>query len=471
MAEQLIDLVTKELLAKFGAGAHKPGSGSAAAFNGMVSAMLLSTVIDLTKEPERSGKYRRELPELLRIQTEIKTIIYPNLSKLFQEDSDLFDKVISLRKERDSINRFKEPVKHRLKAEEANEALKLATDLPLEIARNAYKIGSFASKVFEKGFQAARGDSGVALDAAVAVIGGCIFIIDLNLSKLPADEWMEDMRKKKTILKTYHAALQVKANEKRAVIEKEAEEQYQFQQFFAAYRTGTLGETIRTDEDMEKLVRDFQNKLYLQRDKIWKKGSVVSAMDVLKPQDIVPKVLNYSFLQSDSLGVHAIGDDLFEVAGMLDRDQKLVSVSRQFPVEVMRFTAAHELAHLILHKDTILHRDRPLDGGHMIRKSRIETQADKFAAYFLMPSAYVYQAFDDNFQIEQVGINESSVLALRAGSIAELRAKCDTKYAFAKEIASASFFAGKSFKPLAELFEVSVGAMAKRLMELDLILY
>lgn len=45
----LIDYSAKELLEKFGAGNHKPGSGSAAAFQGLLSAQLIRTFISWSK--------------------------------------------------------------------------------------------------------------------------------------------------------------------------------------------------------------------------------------------------------------------------------------------------------------------------------------------------------------------------------------------------------------------------------------
>jgi len=58
---KLIELSTEELLKKFGSGKHKPGSGSAAAFQGMLSAKLIHTVIDLTKSRETYKKWWTEL--------------------------------------------------------------------------------------------------------------------------------------------------------------------------------------------------------------------------------------------------------------------------------------------------------------------------------------------------------------------------------------------------------------------------
>jgi hypothetical protein len=48
MSQDLITLPTDELLTKFGAGMHNPGSGSAAALLGLVSCKLVQTVISLS---------------------------------------------------------------------------------------------------------------------------------------------------------------------------------------------------------------------------------------------------------------------------------------------------------------------------------------------------------------------------------------------------------------------------------------
>jgi hypothetical protein len=192
-------------------------------------------------------------------------------------------------------------------------------------------------------------------------------------------------------------------------------------------------------------------------------------MQVLNPKDVVQKVLGYTFRQSKSLGRLAIGAEWFEVAGMIDKNQGLVSVSTQFPEEVMNFTAAHELAHLVLHEQAVLHRDRPIDGSSSIPKDQFEQQADKFAAYFLMPASVVKDVFYEIFGVEKLYINENTVLALRGGNLYEFRNKCKDQRGFATAIAQAEYYGGKSFNSLAKIFKVSIGAMAIRLIELDLV--
>jgi len=92
----LLEKTVKELLEKFGEGNHKPGSGSAAAFQGMVAAKLISTVITLTAEKKRRPLYDNFLPELFDFQQKIENEIFPKLSELFQLDSEHFDTALNL---------------------------------------------------------------------------------------------------------------------------------------------------------------------------------------------------------------------------------------------------------------------------------------------------------------------------------------------------------------------------------------
>ena len=96
----LLGITTEKLLEKIGAGNHKPGSGSAAALQAMISSKLLITVINLTDDDEHRKYYLEVLPGLLKLDNEIRERIYPRLTELFQNDSIQFDKTIKLRKAR-----------------------------------------------------------------------------------------------------------------------------------------------------------------------------------------------------------------------------------------------------------------------------------------------------------------------------------------------------------------------------------
>ena len=84
--------------------------------------------------------------------------------------------------------------------------------------------------------------------------------------------------------------------------------------------------------------------------------------------------LGYDVFLDETLGQYRIGGVKTEVAGTIDQDQKVVRISRQLPFVTRRFTTAHELVHVLLHKQAGVHRDRPVEGLASTQRSRTEIQ-------------------------------------------------------------------------------------------------
>lgn len=137
---ELLQTITAELLEQFGSGRDVPGSGSAAAFQGMLSSKLILTVISLTKGKE---KYSPFFPYLVKMENEVKSSIYPRLCSLFQEDSDHFNQTINSRKERDKVF-LNDPSEHNLLSKKALLELKDAVNLPMEIANLCMELSIMA---------------------------------------------------------------------------------------------------------------------------------------------------------------------------------------------------------------------------------------------------------------------------------------------------------------------------------------
>jgi formiminotetrahydrofolate cyclodeaminase len=95
MSKKLLEYQADELLEKFGMGLPTPGSGSAAAFQVLLSAHLIKTVVILTDKDKRKPEYENWLPELRRIKAEIETRICPSLrnysSKIQMNSTSTFD--------------------------------------------------------------------------------------------------------------------------------------------------------------------------------------------------------------------------------------------------------------------------------------------------------------------------------------------------------------------------------------------
>ena len=187
---QLITLPTDQLLTRFGAGIHKPGSGSAAALLGLVACKLVQTVISLSHGRD---KYKGVAAQLTLANQDILGEIEPILTAAVQEDSEQFDKVIVSRRIRDAETNL---TKKKLLSEKALHELRLATEIPIRIAETCLTLAEKAIVVFDLGFQAARGDSGVAISAALSGASGCISIIYLNLTNFRGGEWALQTRKK-----------------------------------------------------------------------------------------------------------------------------------------------------------------------------------------------------------------------------------------------------------------------------------
>jgi len=465
MEYKLIDITTRDLLVKFGSGNHKPGSGSACSFQGLLSAQMLRTVINLTNEPKRNHIYGKHTPAFLKIKRSIDDRIYPELERLFQLDSEQFDMVIKSRKARDKERDFRTK---RTLASKAEVLLIISTETPLEIAKFCIELGEFAVFVFENGFRSARGDSGVAISSAISAIYGCLSIIELNLISLPLNEKTKEIRSQKTNLKFNLEKLNDNWVKCIGILEKESIESQNFSDDILKFQLGNLEETVSSYDDIENIVRELQNTIWQFKEKIFKNNPVSSPLDILKPDIVLKRVMNYYYTDSTGLGMHSNDGEKFEVAGLINKPEKVVQISNRFSQDTQRFTAAHELGHAILHKKSILHRDKPIDGSISFSKNAVELQADKFATFFLMPKKLVEKVFFNFFKMQQFRISEATALAIRV-DLNSLRKNYPNFRDLSRLIASQDFYAGRSFSPLNKVFNVSVETMAIRLEELRLV--
>ncbi|RYX80959.1 ImmA/IrrE family metallo-endopeptidase, partial [bacterium] len=383
MTTDLLQLPTRHLLNKIGAGSHKPGSGSAAALNGILSCKLLLTVIELTLDSKRAKTYSHCKNELEEFKNLIVSNISPRLETLFEEDSKQFDKAIQKRKERD------EEKNQRLKnglQEDSFLELRKSTEIPMEIANLCIQLAKYSIVVFDKGFKSARGDSGVALANSLSGITGCISIISLNLQSFPKSIWTDKMQIQKKQLKNEFDIFNKENERLMNTLDLEAERKNNFLAEFDSIKKSLYGKSNVTHTDIESLARRIQNALWEYRELIWRRKSPNNLLGVIKPEKVIG-LLKYAFHKVETLGVN---DENNEIAGIIDNVDFTVRISSKYKPDVINFTTSHELGHALLHDQLELHRDLPLDGSVTEKHRPIEElQADKFAAVFLMPKKIV----------------------------------------------------------------------------------
>lgn len=461
MAGHLIGLTAKELLEKFGKGSHKPGSGSAVALQGMLSAQMVKTVIDLT-----IGKkdYKDKVDKFLTIKTEIEQKIYPELARLLEEDSAQFHKVIVARKERNNASDIEIKSDH----ESANlRELKVATEMPILVAKHCLRIAECAFDAFDFGFQAVRGDSSVAINGSLSAVSGAISIVNLNLLSFNRDSWTEKILRDADELDIKYNQLLREAEDRKAVLKAEAEESHSFDLEVENLKKNLITERLSFDQ-IENFTASLQNIIWRYKNIIWKNGIPGSPLEILEPK-IILKKLGYQYQQSATLGIHEVETESFEVAGVIDTAKKYVEVSQNFSNETIAFTIAHELGHALLHPNQVLHRERPIDGSNTNSQKDIkEMQADRFAACFLMPRKLVINQFETRFNVKKIHLDNRTAMEFGM-KLSDLQMQCRTPRDFARVIANVTQVTYNTFQSLANQFGVSAEAMAIRLEELDLV--
>ncbi|HCN82968.1 MAG TPA: methenyltetrahydrofolate cyclohydrolase [Sphingobacteriaceae bacterium] len=467
MSEDLLELTTRKLLEKFGAGNHKPGSGSAAAFQGMISAQLLITVIELTNGLKHRHIYSKDLPVLLKMQQEISDRIYPELEKLFLEDSVQFGKTIESRSKRD---RQRDLATKQKLALSALDELKVSIDIPSVIADLCIELSDIGAFVFSNGFKAARGDSQVALSGAVSAVTGCLSIVRLNLLSFGSTEYnyIERINVKCHALNDELERLNRIVDESIELLALLVDSKTAFYQQLDQLVKGVKSKSIITNADIEEFASGFQNLVWVNKESVWKLNMPTQPSDILNPSDILQKVLGYGYDDTKELEQAYVDGRLIDTAGIIDQENKMVWISSHITPQVENFTAAHELAHALLHDQPVMHRDIPLDGSKK-SKAPVEYQADQFAAAFLMPRKRVTNAFENLFGSGIFQIDANTTFKLTGSTVTDLHKECKDIHGLCSRLAEAESYDGEFFTSLADQFNVSRAAMAYRLEELGLV--
>lgn len=178
ITEHLLNRPANQLLNDFGAGHASPGSGSAAALLSLLSAKMINTVCEISINKPECEAYKKEFEF---IKKTIKEEIEPRLKELFQLDAMDFEKVVKLRVKRDQAGSPTEKTKY---SRESQELLETATNYTFEVGEISIRLMGFGVVMFEKGWHAIRGDSGVSISAAMSGVMSSIFIANLNLKTL-----------------------------------------------------------------------------------------------------------------------------------------------------------------------------------------------------------------------------------------------------------------------------------------------
>lgn len=200
-----LDLPAKDLLDAFGKGSHIPGSGSAAAFSGLMAIELMKTVVQLSLSKPEYEKYKTEFGLILNRLTHDSK---PDFTTYFNNDIQVFHKVSYHRRLRDIADTDEKRTEHK---NLAKEKLREATDIPLDICEKSLDLLPIAFTIFDNGFKGARGDSGVAVSNLLSAAQGALFVVFLNLRTFQKSKWKDDKMQRAVDLATRFTKLQKEA--------------------------------------------------------------------------------------------------------------------------------------------------------------------------------------------------------------------------------------------------------------------
>lgn len=150
-----------------------------------------------------------------------------------------------------------------------------------------------------------------------------------------------------------------------------------------------------------------------------------------------------------------------------------IAVPARFPYVTQRFTAAHELGHYVLHPgigDSVVHRDRPVNGAPSAGRPPVAREAGYFAACLLMPRGLVEQEFIKRFGSRRpLALTEAVAFHLGVVDIGPHFSAQPSPLQFVLDLARAEKLDRSRFPSVTEHLEVSATAMAIKLRELDLV--
>jgi len=205
-------------------------------------------------------------------------------------------------------------------------------------------------------------------------------------------------------------------------------------------------------------------------------GRPLSAIEILpiNPKMIAIEGLGLSFDEPEEIGFVEFGGRLkVQIAGMIERPLKKITVVRRLKQEVWRFTVAHEIGHYVLHSNLSSLRDGPTRDAQIksARRTPIEKEADLFAAELLMPNKALRQLFSRLFgpAVSVTAIDDGIAFGLTEGRLSASQITAPDPLERAKVVARNQSLTSNLIRSLIEIFGVSPTAMGIQLLRLGLV--
>lgn len=184
----LMELECKQFVEKLASDLPAPGGGSVSALAGALGGALVSMVANLTIGKEQFAANAGELEEVLA-KAEALT---RELVVCVDEDTQAFNQVMAA---------FKLPKgtdeERKQRSQAIQEAMEQAARLPMRVAECCLDILRLTKAVVDKGNPNALSDGGVAVLMAFAGLQGALYNVQINLSSIKDEQFVQTMKENK----------------------------------------------------------------------------------------------------------------------------------------------------------------------------------------------------------------------------------------------------------------------------------
>lgn len=181
----LTKLTVQDFVEQLASASPTPGGGSASALAGAVAAGLVEMACNLTVGREKF----RDVEETLQVVLKRAGELREQMLAAVEEDTEAYDKVSQAYKLSKSTDEEKNA---RIQA--IQEALRYATEVPLNVAKAAKEVADLALIALEKSNPNVASDARVARVLADAAREGATANVEINLSSITDAEFAARMR-------------------------------------------------------------------------------------------------------------------------------------------------------------------------------------------------------------------------------------------------------------------------------------
>jgi len=189
----LANLSITDFLEKTAFRAPVPGGGSVAALSAAAAAALAEMVANLTIGKKGFESVEAEMKEIASIAKDYRKKLTVDIDR----DSDAFDAVMAAFRLPKNTEEEKNKRKHAIQ-----EAFKIASLVPLEVAKSAYGIMDLAEKAVLKGNKNAVTDATVAAMMARTAALSALYNVRINLSSIKDVDFFSAITEQVTELET-----------------------------------------------------------------------------------------------------------------------------------------------------------------------------------------------------------------------------------------------------------------------------